>query len=127
MYASAKCVDDELGYTDQNGSYTLVSNAQDLLSIAHNNQVDVFWTAPLLNVILDTIHIVDVEKATFRSPEDLGVISNRLAFCGSVDDGEHLLQVIEDKLLVVSTGAEGAAHDLVLCNIAPRFAPSCLS
>jgi hypothetical protein len=98
MYTSAQGIDDELGYTDEDSAYTLITNAQYLLAIAHDYQVDVFRVTPLLQVVLHAVRIVDVEEAAFGSPEDLGVVCYRFAFGRGVDHGEHLLEVVQDEL-----------------------------
>lgn len=98
MYTCAESVDDELRYADEDGPYTLIANAQYLLSVAYDYQIDVVGISPLLDIVLDAICVVDVEEATFRSPEDLGVVGNRLTLSGGVDDRKHLLEVVEDEL-----------------------------
>lgn len=98
MYTCAQCVNDELGYTDQDGTNSLVSYAQDLLPVAYDYEVNIFGMAPLLQIVLDTTHIFNVEKTAFRPPEDFRVVGYGFALSGSIDDGKHLLQMVEDEL-----------------------------
>jgi len=98
MYAGAQSVDDELRYADEDGSYTLIANAEYLLPVAHDYHIDIVGIPPLLDIVLDAVCIIDVEEATLRSPKDLGVVGNRLALSGGIDDRKHLLEVVEDEL-----------------------------
>ena len=91
MYTSAECVNDKFSYTDQDSSDTLVTNAQDLLTVAYDYKVNILGISPLLNVVFDTLHIVDIAKTPFGSSENLGIIGYGLTLSGSIDDGEHLL------------------------------------
>jgi hypothetical protein len=71
MYAGAQGIYDDLGYADQDSSHPLISNAQDLLPVAHDYQINILGVAPLLYVVLYAIRIVDVEEAAFGPSEDL--------------------------------------------------------
>jgi hypothetical protein len=124
MYAGAQGIDDELGYADQDSSHSLIANAQYLLPIAHDYQVDILGVAPLLYVVLYAIRIVDVEEAAFGSSENLRVVRYGFAFGGSVDDREHLAEVLEDKLPSGQLSRCSVVGFLILCSIAPHFAPS---
>jgi hypothetical protein len=98
VYAGTQGIDDELGYADQDSAHALIANAQDLLPVAHDYQIDILRIAPLLHVVLHAVRIVDVEEASLGPAEDLRVVGYGFAFGGSVDDGEHLLEVVEDEL-----------------------------
>jgi hypothetical protein len=88
MYASTQRIDNQLGYTDQDGAHSLIANAQYLLPIA-----------PLFYVVLYAVCIIDVQEASFGASEDLRVVRDGFAFGRRVDDGEHLREVVEDELL----------------------------
>lgn len=69
MNASTQCVYDQLGDTNEDGTYALVSNTQDLLAITDYYHVNIFRVAPLSDVIFHSVYISDVEEAAFRLSE----------------------------------------------------------
>jgi hypothetical protein len=91
-------VNDQLGDANQNGTHPLVTNAQYLFAIAHDYQIYVLRIAPLVDVVLDAVGIANVQKASFWPPEEPRIVGYGIAFCWSVDDGKHFLQVVEDEL-----------------------------
>lgn len=100
MDSSAQSINDQLCYGDQNATNPLVADAQYLLPIADHDQIDVLRIPPLIDVVLDAIHVFDVEEAAFGAPEQPRVVCDGVALGGGVDDGEHLLEVIEDEAVV---------------------------
>lgn len=44
------------------------------------------------------INVVDVEEASFRSPEYTGVVLDSIALSRGIHDAEHLFQVVRQKL-----------------------------
>jgi hypothetical protein len=69
-----------------------------LLSIGNYYEVNVLRLTPLVDVVLDTIRVANVQEAAFGPSEQSRVVGDGVAFGGGVDDGEHLLQVIEYEL-----------------------------
>jgi hypothetical protein len=98
MYASTQRVYHKLCHTDQDSANSLVTNAEDLLAIAYDYQVYVFGIAPLIDVVFDPISVTNVQEAALGSSEQTRIISYRVTFSWCIDDREHLLQVIQDKL-----------------------------
>jgi hypothetical protein len=98
MDTRTQCVDDQLRDTDQDSTDALISNSQDLFAIADDNYINVVRVPPLIDVILDAIHVLDVQETALGAAEETGVLLDGIAFGRRVDDGEHLLQVVEDEL-----------------------------
>jgi hypothetical protein len=98
VYASAKRVYDQLSDADQYRANALVANTQDLFAIAHDNHVNIFRLAPLIEIVFDTINVADVEKTPFRAAEQPRVIGYGFTLGWRVDDGKHLFEMIQDKL-----------------------------
>jgi hypothetical protein len=96
--ASAQRVNDKFRDRDQYGADSLVANAEDLLAIADNDQVDVVRVAPLYYIVLDAVCILNVEETPLRLTKQPRVVGYRFAFGWCVDDGEHFLQMAEDQL-----------------------------
>jgi hypothetical protein len=69
VYTGAKSIYDQLSDTDQYCTDALISNAQDLFSVAHNNHVDVFGIAPLTQVAFNARIVVHIQEAAFWSSE----------------------------------------------------------
>lgn len=113
MDAGAEGVDDQLGDADQDGAHALVADAQDLLPVADNYQVDVLGVAPLLDVVFDAAGVVDVEEAALGLAEEARIVGDGVALGRGVDDGEHFLEVVEDEavvqhlVLLLEAGHEG--------------------
>jgi hypothetical protein len=69
MYTGTQCVYYQLSDADQDCAHSLVTDAQYLFAIAHNDQIYVLGISPLANVILDTVCIIDIKKASLWPPK----------------------------------------------------------
>jgi hypothetical protein len=129
MYAGAKCVYHQLRDRDQDSAHALVSNAQYLFAVADHDYIDVFRIAPLLEIVLNTIHIVNIQEAPFRFSKQTRVVGDRIALGRCVYDGEHFLQMVEDELTVcqLRLGLNPSLGYDLPCSTAPRSALSGLS
>jgi hypothetical protein len=110
--ARTQRIDDQLRDTNQNSTNTLISNSQDLLPVADDNDIDVLRVAPLIDVVLDTVHVLDVQETALGAAEEGRVVLDGVAFGGGVDDGEHLFEVVEDEL---ESDQSGPMRQIRLC------------
>jgi hypothetical protein len=60
----------------------------------NNYVVYVVCRSPLRQVLLNSIHVPDVEKTAIGTAEKPGEVLNGIAFGGGVNNAEHLLHVV---------------------------------
>ena len=64
----------------------------------HDNIVDVFCISELCQVVLYAILVEDVQEASFGFAEEPSSFSDGISFGRSVDDAEHLLEMLLNEL-----------------------------
>jgi hypothetical protein len=73
-----------------------------LFTIRDHNVVNIFVCSvvrELLQVMLDSIGVVDVQKTAFWLPEQTRIVLNCIAFCWSINHAEHFLEMVAYKLV----------------------------
>lgn len=72
-----------------------------LFTIRDYNIVNIFICSvicELFQVMLDSICVMDVEKAALWFPEQTGIVLNRIAFCWSINHAKHFFEMVAYKL-----------------------------
>lgn len=98
VYTSTQSREDQFGNRNQDASYSLVTDAENFLTVCHNNVVNVVGVSPLCEVVFDAILVEDIQETTFRSPEKSGEVLDSVPFRRRVDDAEHFFQMILNQL-----------------------------
>ncbi|MPM61727.1 hypothetical protein SDC9_108587 [bioreactor metagenome] len=112
MDAGGRHVDRQFADGDGHASDALITNAEDALGVGDDDQIDVVGTlAGGLQRGLDAIGIVDVEVDAAWLVEPVAVFLNRQPDRRSVDDRQHLLDVVgehsvEQRLIAVLHGRQ---------------------
>lgn len=111
MYSSTKRIDDKLGDADEDSTHALVTNTQDLFSIANHNHVNVVGATKLVDVVFHSVDILNIQIASFGPTEQPRVVRNRITFRRGIYDWEHFFQMVKNKLY--PSTCENANH--LLC------------
>jgi hypothetical protein len=80
-----------------------------LLTIAHNNVINILFLAEIRQTFIDTILVSDIQETPLWLSEQARVILDRISFGGSVDNTKHLLEVSLQKL------AREAVSNIISC------------
>jgi hypothetical protein len=89
---------------------------------SNHDVIYVFWISPLRQIMVDSILIINVQKAAFRSAEEPREILNGVALRRCINDTEHLLQVILDQL----HRRQSFPHEVILYkNVCPGITLIC--
>ena len=91
----------ELADRDGDTSHSPVADAQDLLGVGGDDQVDVVGPGTeVVKRLVDSVDIVDAQVDSARALELLAVSLNGRAHRGRVHDGDHLGEVVAEKAVV---------------------------
>ena len=74
MDPCAQSVDHQLCYTDEDGSNALVTDAQNLFTVAAGDDVNIIRWAPPVKYVLNLLRLADIEKAPFWLSEYSAVV-----------------------------------------------------
>src|SRR5690606_19899420 len=81
-------------HRDAHAIRALVAQAEDALPVGDDNDADIgYW--PVFQDIADVTAVIDRDKQTARPAEYVAILLAGLADSRGVDDGHHLLDVVD--------------------------------
>jgi hypothetical protein len=80
----------EFGDGNQDATYALVAYAEDLLTVGHDDVVNIIRIDAFGKACIHFINLMDVEENPLWAAKDVRIILDSLAFRGCVDYAEDL-------------------------------------
>ena len=90
----------QLGDGNTDAAHALVSNAQNALSVTQHNVVDVLVLAIGRQALVDGVRVRNVQETALGLAEPVRVGGNGVSLGWSIDDGQHLADVVAHQLVV---------------------------